>query len=91
MSEAKPTFTDVSGRKIHATIVQQNDFPYLQIAEVAADGSESEILLLNMYDAKKLGTACEQFLAQTIATNFSNMNGQLTPVDRVDIFDDDTE
>ncbi|APT84316.1 hypothetical protein [Corynebacterium aquilae] len=85
---AKPTFTDINGNKVLCTLADQNDFEYLEIDRLNEDGTKERLLTLNMYDAKKLNGACEMFMARTIAKNFSDMNGQLTPNDRNSMFDD---
>ena len=55
MSELKPTFTDVKQRKVVAKIVEEVGFEYLSIETINADGeSTSQILELNVYDAKRL-------------------------------------
>ncbi|PRQ11011.1 hypothetical protein C1Y63_08420 [Corynebacterium sp. 13CS0277] len=85
----KPTFTDINGIKVVCTLADQNDFEYLEIDKLLDDGTKERLLTLNMYDAKKLFGACEMFMARTIAKNFSNMNGQLTPNDRNSMLDDE--
>lgn len=87
----QPTFTDINGIKVVCTLADLNDFEYLEIDKLNEDGSKERLLTLNMYDAKKLFGACEMFMARTIAKNFSNMNGQLTPTDRDSLFDDSDE
>lgn len=87
----EPTFTDVQGRKIICHFKHEHGFDYLAVDQMAEDGSQTELLQLNMYDAKKLFAATEMFMQHTIAQNFSNMNGQLTPNDRgeLGVEDDD--
>lgn len=86
----KQNFTDVDGRKIVCRTVEQNDFPYLEVAEWAEEtDTHTRLMLLNMYDAKKLLEASQNFLSQTIAHNFAAYNGQLTPTDRNDMLDEE--
>ena len=86
MSELKPTFTDVKQRKVVAKIVEEVGFEYLSIETINADGeSTSQILELNVYDAKRLSEACEAFLKRRIARNVAQFSGHLTPHDRVEL------
>ena len=83
MSELKPTFTDVKQRKVMAKIVEEVGFEYLSIETINADGeSTTQILELNVYDAKRLSDACDAFLKRSIARNFAEFSGHLTPNDR---------
>ncbi|AKK05296.1 hypothetical protein CMUST_04790 [Corynebacterium mustelae] len=87
MSELKPTFTDVKSRKIITRLIEENTFEYLVVEQISEDGTTSEqILQLNMYDAKRLSQACELFMQRSIARNFADFAGHLTPTDRDDIF-----
>ena len=86
----KQNFTDVDGRKIVCRTIYQNDFPYLEVTEWDEKTDEhTHLMLLNMYDAKKMLEACQHFMSQTIAVNFASYNGQLTPTDRGDMLEDD--
>ncbi|MDO5076290.1 hypothetical protein [Corynebacterium sp.] len=92
MAELKPTFTDVDGRKVVTRLVDLNGFEYLSVEEISEDGNSANLLLrLNMYDAKRLSQACEMFMQRSIARNFADLSGHLTPTDRVDIFGEDEE
>ncbi|MDO5097333.1 MAG: hypothetical protein Q4D85_01140 [Corynebacterium sp.] len=87
MSELKPTFTDVKSRKIITRLIEENTFEYLVVEQISEDGTTAEqILQLNMYDAKRLSQACELFMQRSIARNFADFSGHLTPADRDDIF-----
>ena len=92
MSELKPTFTDVKQRKVVAKIVEEVGFEYLSIETINADGeSTSQILELNVYDAKRLSEACEAFLKRSIARNFAQFSGHLTPHDRVELANEEVK
>ncbi|MCF1765095.1 hypothetical protein [Corynebacterium argentoratense] len=86
----KPTFTDVDGKKVVCAFLEQNGFEYLEVSFLdEATGSTERALLLNMYDAKKLHDATNQFMQRTIAHNFADMNGQLSSVEREEMFGED--
>ena len=92
MSELKPTFTDVKQRKVVAKFVEEVGFEYLSIETINADGeSTSQILELNVYDAKRLSEACEAFLKRSIARNFAQFSGHLTPHDRVELANEEVK
>ncbi|GAA1475191.1 hypothetical protein P4N68_08895 [Corynebacterium felinum] len=90
MSELKPTFTDVKSRKIVTRLIEENTFEYLAVERISEDGTTAEqILQLNIYDAKRLAQACETFMQRSIARNFAEFSGHLTPTDRADILNED--
>ena len=90
MTNLKPNFTDVDGRKIVTRIVEHKDFEYLSVELLNEEDGTTEVLMrLNMYDAKKLDNACEVFLQHTVAKNFGNFSGDLSPTERADLFHDD--
>lgn len=89
MTGPKATFTDVDSRPIVTHLVSQNDFEYLAVDQLQDDGSAKRLMLLNMYDAKKLSHACEVFMQRTVARNFSDMGGHLSAQERADLFNDD--
>ncbi|WJZ02042.1 hypothetical protein [Corynebacterium freiburgense] len=92
MAELKPTFTDVDARKIITKLVDSNGFEYLSVEEISEDGqSTTQLLRLNMYDAKRLSQACDLFMQRSVARNFADLSGHLTPTDRVDIFGEDDD
>ena len=92
MTELKPMFMDVDSRKIITKLVDLNGFEYLSVEEITDDGASTKLLLrLNMYDAKRLSQACEMFMQRSIARNFADLSGHLTPTDRVDIFGEDED
>ncbi|MDO4685900.1 MAG: hypothetical protein Q4A92_05070 [Corynebacterium sp.] len=91
MAELKPTFTDVDARKIITKLVDVNGFEYLSVEQIGEDGKTTQLLRLNMYDAKRLSQACDLFMQRSVARNFADLSGHLTPTDRVDIFGEDDE
>ncbi len=92
MSELRPNFTDVKNRKIVTRIHEYNGFEYLMVEKIddAGTGTE-EIMQLNVYDAKRLSQACEIFMQRSIARNFAEFAGNLTPIDRDDIFHEEDD
>ena len=59
MTNLKPNFTDVDGRKIVTRIVEHKDFEYLSVELLNEEDGTTEVLMrLNMYDAKKMDNAC---------------------------------
>lgn len=90
MTNLKPNFTDVDGRKIVTRIVEHKEFEYLSVELLNEEDGTTEVLMrLNMYDAKKMGSACDVFLQHTVAKNFGNFSGHLSPTERADLFNDD--
>ncbi len=87
MAELRPNFTDVKNRKIATRLAEHNGFEYLIVEQINEEGTGvEELLQLNVYDAKRLMQACEVFMQRSIARNFAEFSGHLTPVDRDDIF-----
>ena len=92
MSELRPNFTDVKSRKIGTRLVEHNGFEYLLVEQINEEGTAAkELLQLNVYDAKRLAQACEVFMQRSIARNFADFSGHLTPVDRDDIFHEEDD
>ncbi|MDO4631651.1 MAG: hypothetical protein Q4A82_05110 [Corynebacterium sp.] len=92
MSELKPTFTDVKQRKVIAKIIEEVGFEYLSIEIINEDDTSStQALELNVYDAKRLSEACDAFLKRSIARNFAEFSGHLTPADRIGLDDEEEE
>lgn len=89
--EKKPTFTDCTGKEVFAHIDMDGDNPKLRLSVKAEDGSQTDLLELNKYDAKQLAAACELYLRQQFSITFATVDAMLTAEDRMKLYQNELD
>ena len=89
MPKKKPLFTDVNRVEVVTNVVTGEKGPVLSLDRIEEDGTLSNILLLNIYDAKHLSEACTRYLGQSFIANFDGFTSGLSAKDHEDIHGDD--
>ncbi|MCK7638160.1 hypothetical protein [Corynebacterium pygosceleis] len=89
MPGKKPLFTDVNRVEVSADVVNSDRGPVLSLDRLEADGSRTNLLLLNIYDAKHLSEACTRYRSQAFIANFDGFTSGLSAKDHEDIHGDD--
>lgn len=82
----KPTFTDVNGIKIKASVTTDSERPHLLISRMEEDGSLVPMLEMNVYDSKYMAFACEMYLKQAAASNLTGSLAGLSPDEMAEQF-----
>ncbi|MFD5869354.1 hypothetical protein ACFWGD_12215 [Corynebacterium sp. NPDC060344] len=67
----KPTFTDVNGVKFVCQVTNDAESPHLVVSQLQEDGSLKPVMVLNNYDAKHMGNACDVYLKQSWANRYT--------------------
>ncbi|WJZ00857.1 hypothetical protein CHAN_11295 [Corynebacterium hansenii] len=67
----KPTFTDVNGIQFVCQVTNDAESPHLVVSALQDDGTLKPVMVLNNYDAKYLGNACDVYLKQSWANRYT--------------------